>query len=173
MMVKIFIVPNPSIIIRRAEISDLKEIHKIESECFPEDAFSQLQMKEFIKDPGFIFLVAIMNERIVGFIIGGVEYFRGKNVGHIYSIDVKPEYRNRGVGSLLLETIENILAEAGVKECYLEVRVDNMTARNLYFKREYRFFEFLSNYYGAGKDGIRLMKKLTAKTNLNTYNFNP
>jgi ribosomal-protein-alanine acetyltransferase len=166
-------VPNSSIIIRRAEISDLKEIHQIEVECFPEDAFSQLQMREFIKDPDFIFLVAIMDGHIVGFTIGGLEDFRGKIVGHIYSIDVKPECRNRGVGSFLLESMENLLVEAGVKECYLEVRVDNTTARNLYFKREYRFFEFLSNYYGVGKDGIRLMKKLTAKTNLNTYNFNP
>lgn len=155
--------PNPSITIRRAETSDLKEIHQIEVECFSEDAFSQSQMREIIKDPDFIFLVAIMNEHIVGFIIGGLEIFRGKTVGHVYSIDVKPECRNRGIGSLLLESLENLLAEAGVKECYLEVRIDNMAARNLYFKREYRFFELLSNYYGVGKDGIRLIKKLSVK----------
>ncbi len=157
------IVSNQSITIRRAEVSDLKEIHQIEVECFPEDAFSQSQMKEIIKDPDFIFLVAIMNEHIVGFIIGGLEDFRDKTVGHVYSIDVKPEYRNRGIGSLLLESMENHLVKEGVKECYLEVRVDNMAARNLYFKHKYRFFELLSNYYGVGKDGIRLIKKLSVK----------
>lgn len=146
--------------IRKAEISDLEEIYQIEVECFPEDAFTPLFIKKLIEDSNSIFLVATLNEHVAGFIVGTLEKFRGKTVGHIYSIDVKSEYRGKGIGSFLLKSIEEALRKIGVKECYLEVRVDNMVARNLYFKFGYRVFQILKNYYGVGKDGILLMKRL-------------
>ena len=152
--------------IRRAEISDLEEIYRIEVECFPEDAFTPSFIKTLVEDSNSIFLVATLNERIAGFVIGTLENFRGKTVGHIYSIDVKSEYRGKGIGSLLLKSIEEALRKSGAKECYLEVRVDNLVARNLYFKFGYRVFSVLKNYYGAGKDGILLMKRLIKDSNI-------
>lgn len=157
---------SSEITIRRAKISDLEEIYQIEVECFPEDAFTLSFIKSLIEDPDFIFLVATLNERIAGFVVGALENFRGKTVGHIYSIDVKSEYRGRGIGSLLLKSIEETLREAGAKECYLEVRIDNLVARSLYFKFGYRVFRVLKNYYGAGKDGILLMKRLVTDSEM-------
>ncbi|MBS7607280.1 GNAT family N-acetyltransferase [Candidatus Bathyarchaeota archaeon] len=149
-----------SIVVRRARLSDLESIYRIEVECFGEDAFPKSYIRWFIEENSFITLVALLDDKIIGFIAGLLEVFMGRRAGHVYSIDVKPEYRGRGVGSRLLEAIEDELRRCGAEICYLEARVDNVVALNLYFKHDYRIIERLKNYYGFGRDGVRLIKNL-------------
>ena len=52
-------------------------------------------------------MIATVNGEVVGFIIGVFKRSEGKVIGHIYMIDVKPEFRRRGIGSVLLESAEN------------------------------------------------------------------
>jgi len=148
------------ILIRKAEEKDLEDLYRIEIECFHGEAFPFSYIRRFIRDPKFITLVAVSSNKIVGFIVGSIEKFKDDVVGHIYSIDVKPECRRRGIGSRLLNSVEEILKRIGAKTCYLEVNVNNAVAIKFYLKHNYRFFESLKNYYGIGKDGIRLIKKL-------------
>lgn len=149
-----------SIVVRRARLSDLESIYRIEIECFGEDAFPKSYIRRFIEENSFITLVALLDDKIIGFIAGLLEVFMGRRAGHVYSIDVKPEYRGRGVGSRLLEAIEDELRRCGAEICYLEARVDNVAALNLYLKHDYRIIERLKNYYGFGRDGVRLIKNL-------------
>ncbi|MEM3193934.1 MAG: GNAT family N-acetyltransferase [Candidatus Bathyarchaeia archaeon] len=151
---------SPNIVVRRAFPSDLDTLYRIEIECFGEDAFPKSYIRRIIEEPYFITLVALLNDEIVGFIIGALESFLGRLAGHIYSIDVKPEYRGMGVGSRLLGAMEEELKGAGAEICCLEVSVDNTAALNLYLKHNYRVIERLKNYYGIGRDGMRLVKKL-------------
>ncbi len=149
-----------SVIIRRANPSDLERLRRIEVECFHEEAFPLSYLRYIIENPNFIMLVAVLEGEIAGFIVASIEDFRDSIAGHIYSIDVKPKYRRRGIGSKLLESIEEILGGMGAEVCYLEARADNVAAINLYLKCNYRALENLRNYYGVGKNGIRLAKKL-------------
>ncbi|MEM2168297.1 MAG: GNAT family N-acetyltransferase [Candidatus Bathyarchaeia archaeon] len=145
---------------RRARKSDLRVLYDIEVECFREDSFPLHYIARFLEDPTFITLVTTLEGRIIGYIAAHVENFEGKRMGHIYSIAVRSEYRRRGAGSRLLEAIEEILRQSGVKVCYLEARRDNIAAINFYLKHGYRIFEVLKDYYGAGGDGIRFLKFL-------------
>lgn len=154
---------NPRITVRRASLLDLEDLYLIEVECFHNDAFPKSYIKQFIEEPCFITLVALVDNKVAGFITGSIEVFRGKLSGHIYSVDVKPEYRGMGVGSRLLETIEDELRNSGAEICYLEVYINNTAAINLYLKHNYRFLEHLKNYYGIKRDGIRMMKKLSSE----------
>lgn len=154
---------NPRIKVRKASPLDLEDLYSIEVECFYEDAFPKSYLKQLIEKPCFITLVALIDNKVAGFITGAIEIFRGKLSGHIYSIDVKPEYRRMGVGSRLLEAIEDELRKSGAEICYLEVYVNNTAAINLYLKHNYRFLEQLKDYYGIKRDGIRMMKKLVAE----------
>jgi len=156
-------VRNLSISIRRAQPSDLEALYKIEVECFHEDAFPRQYIRQFIEKPYFITLVALINNEVIGFIAGSMETFYGKSAGHIYSIDVRPEYRGMGVGSHLLEATEKELKRDGAEICYLEARTDNIVALNLYLKHNYKVVEQLRNYYGIGRNGMRLMKSLVTE----------
>lgn len=151
--------PN-QIVVRRAEKSDLRPLYDIEVECFREDSFPPHYIARFLEDPTFITLVTALEGKVIGYVAVHVENFEGKRMGHIYSIAVRPEYRRMGIGSRLLETIEEILRQSGAKVCYLEARKDNIAAINFYLKHGYRVFEVLRNYYGAGGDGIRFLKFL-------------
>ncbi len=141
--------------VRTAELSDLSKIVEIESQCFPEEtAFPPGMFAYLIRYATT--LVALDDSRIAGFIIG---YASGET-GFIYTLDVHPEYRRKGVGSMLIRALEEILRSQGTRRIRLEAAVKNSAALELYRKAGYREKELLRNYYGRGKNAVRMWKEL-------------
>ncbi|MEZ0346861.1 MAG: GNAT family N-acetyltransferase [Infirmifilum sp.] len=79
-------------------------------------------------------LVAEFNGRVVGFIIA----YKYRDKAYIDSLAVDPEYRNLGVGSRLIQTLEGLLREEGVEEVALSVKENNLKALDFYLLRNYR-----------------------------------
>ncbi|MDI6690739.1 MAG: ribosomal protein S18-alanine N-acetyltransferase [Candidatus Bathyarchaeota archaeon] len=149
-----------SIVIEDASIKQLDELYKIETECFKKEAFSRQHIANLLTDYNGISLVAKMNDKIVGFIIGIIHMERNTLAGHILTIDVSPPYRRKGIAQRLLKKIEEIFKEKGVKSCRLEVREDNVAALRLYQKLGYKKIAKLEYYYGDAH-GIYLRKILS------------
>jgi predicted N-acetyltransferase YhbS len=66
-------------------------------------------------------LVAEMNGKVVGFILGdasGWEYGVPNNVGWIDTIGVHPEYHRKGIARLLFKEMVNNLKKVGVNTIY-------------------------------------------------------
>ena len=148
--------------IRKASEKDLDILYEIELECFGGDAFIKPQLAYCLTSPGFLTLVALVEEQPVGFITGFVESLNQELVGHIYTLDVKPDYRRKGVGARLLNAFEYTLTQRGAKTFWLEVSVKNIPGRNLYLKAGYRLHERLKDYYEPGKDAVRLKKNFAS-----------
>ncbi|MCW4020500.1 MAG: GNAT family N-acetyltransferase [Candidatus Bathyarchaeota archaeon] len=146
--------------IREATSEDLDDIYKIELECFTDDAFTKRQLEYCLSSPGFVTLICFLDGQPIGFITGLLDFSKGNPAGRIYTVDVKPEHRRKGVGSRLLSAFERVLVDRDVEICYLEVRADNEAAKRLYLKHGYKTLEPLRGYYGLGEDGIRLKKVL-------------
>jgi ribosomal-protein-alanine acetyltransferase len=146
--------------IESASLGHLNRLYQIERECFDKEAFTRQQIAYLLTDYNCISLIAIMNNEIVGFIIGAVDYERNAQVGHILTIDVAPDYRQKGVAQKLLREIEKIFKEKGFRASHLEVREDNIAALGLYQKLGYKKIAKLKNYYGNAH-GIYLKKDLT------------
>lgn len=85
------------------------------------------------RDPD-LFLIAELNNEIIGTIIGGYDGRRGM----IYHLAVHADVREQGVGSLLLEEVEKRLQARGCKKCYLLITADNMGAAQFYERRNWR-----------------------------------
>jgi len=151
---------NFSLKIREAEQLDLDEIYRIEIECFAEESFTYSQLKYYLDSPNFITLIASVNGETAGFIVGSIEDADGERVGHIYTLDVKRKFRRVGVGSALLQALERFFIERGAVRSCLEVRSDNIAAKNLYLKLGYEPMEVIRDYYGLGLDAIRFEKAL-------------
>jgi ribosomal-protein-alanine acetyltransferase len=147
--------------VRKATIDDLNSLHRIEAECFTNDAYTKDQLAYCLEAPNFVTLVALVNGEIIGFIAGSFEVSAREKVGHIYTLDVKQSYRKLGVGGRLLESFESSLSEKGVRVFYLEVQRNNVLARRLYSKYSYKPCGMLRNYYGPGIDAIMLKKTLS------------
>ena len=73
------------------------------------------------------FLVADAGGRVVGFIIGEVRdwEFGSKPCGWVFAIDVRPEARQAGVGSKLLDAICAAFRRAGVRTVRTMLARDN------------------------------------------------
>jgi len=148
--------------IREATISDLEEVYKIELECFADDSFPKRLLETFLTSPECVTLIAVSDGEPLGFIAGSVEKLNEEPAGHISTLNVKRGQRRKGIGRRLLDAFEVALTERGVRTCFLEVRANNIAARNLYLKQGYRPLQKLRNYYGIGADGLRLKKNLVA-----------
>jgi ribosomal-protein-alanine N-acetyltransferase len=143
-----------------ASIRHLDRLYAIEKECFDKEAFTRQQIAALLTDYNSVSLVAKKNSEIVGFIIGTIHVERDALTGHILTIDVSPIHRRKGIAQLLLQEIEKIFREKGVKTCRLEVRENNAAASALYQKLGYRKIAKLENYY-RNAHGIYLRKDLT------------
>jgi len=149
--------------IQKATITNLETLHKIEQQCFTREAFSKSQIAWLLKSPTSVSLLAKSDDEIVGFIIGLIYDDEGKRVGHVFTIDVAPAHRRKGVGEKLLESMEKEFAGLGVAVSFLEVRVDNEAAKQLYKKQGYEEVEVLKDFYYRGGHGVRLKKNLSLK----------
>lgn len=146
--------------IEHATTRQLDRLYEIEKECFQKEAFTKQQIAHLLAAYNSVSLVAKVNSEIVGFIISVVILERNALVGHILTIEVLRQHRRKGIAQQLLQEIEKILKEKGVKACRLEVREKNLAALKLYRKLGYLKVAKLKDYYGNAH-GIYLRKDLT------------
>jgi len=102
----------------------------------PEEIQKKLQ-----RDPD-LFLVAEMNRKLIGTVIGGFDGRRGL----IYHLAVEATFRQHGIGSLLMDEVERRLKAKGCLKCYLLVTVDNEKAMRFYEAREWERMETVYTY---------------------------
>jgi ribosomal protein S18 acetylase RimI-like enzyme len=100
--------------------------------------------KKLSRDPD-LFLVAECDGQIVGSVIGGFDGRRGL----IYHLAVRPEYRNQGVGSRLMDEVESRLRARGCLKSYLLVAEDNHEVEAYYRNRGW---EPMESVHLFGKD---------------------
>ena len=98
--------------------------------------------KKIQRDPD-LFLVADLQDEIIGVVIGGFDGRRGM----IYHLAVDKEFRQFGVGTALMETLENRLREKGCLRSYLMVRKDD-AATQFYDKQGWQALDI----FVFGKD---------------------
>jgi len=145
--------------IETASIKQLDALHKIEEQCFDQEAFSKRQIAYLLTDYNTVALVAKADNGIAGFIIAQVEVEENTEFGHIITINVVPAFRKKGIGSKMMQEMEAILKQKGISECHLEVREDNSPALKLYQNSGYQKIGRLEKYYGKAH-GLYLKKNL-------------
>lgn len=151
-----------AITIKQAVIKDLEILYKIEKECFIKEAFTKKQIRNLLQNSNTISLIAQTNGETAGFIIGLTYPNNKARIGHVITIDVTIKYRRKGIGTRLLNELERKFCRKGVEICYLEARIDNVVARELYRKQGYKETKQLKHYYPKRTDGVQLKKKLRA-----------
>ena len=102
----------------------------------PEEILKKLQ-----RDPD-LFLVATSGEKIVGSVIGGFDGRRGL----IYHLAVDEDSREQGIGSQLMDEVENRLCLKGCIKSYLLVTKENKSAMHFYEMRGWQQMDSLILY---------------------------
>ncbi len=144
--------------IRRAELGDLIPVMEINLKTLPEhysDYFYESLMAELPE----AFLVGEIKRKIVGYVMCKTEYgfsnFKKLGFvkkGHVVSIAVLNEHRNKGIGKALVEESINGIKIKKCDEMYLEVRCSNNDAVKLYENMGVIIKQRLKTYYRDGED---------------------
>jgi ribosomal protein S18 acetylase RimI-like enzyme len=103
---------------------------------------------ELLARPGTVLVVARAEGAVVGYGLAHVLPVRetwladtwrtGERIGEIESVGVLPGHRGRGLGTRLLDALEDELAAAGVDDLIVGALAGNSGAIRLYERRGYR-----------------------------------
>jgi len=145
--------------IRRAESGDLAQIVQIEDLCFPDETAFPPGMFAYLIRYAVSIVACEPEKKVLGFIMG----YTSGNAGAVYTLDVHPNCRRKGIGSKLILALEEKLALLGADTIRLEAALEKPEAVELYRKAGYQERELVRNYYGRGKHAVRMRKRLAAE----------
>jgi ribosomal-protein-alanine N-acetyltransferase len=153
--------------IRKALMEDLPAVISINWAALPEH-YSDSFFEERLREAPETFLVAEDEaSNIIGYIMCRIEYgfshtkrYGLARKGHIVSVAVLEGHRHFGVGRATIEEALKGMKERGCTETYLEVRVSNDPAIDLYKKLGFQIVTTHAGYYRDGEGAYLMSKQL-------------
>lgn len=149
-----------SLVIRQARILDLNSVYRIEVVSFGYEAFSKSFLLEMLSRFPEFFIVAEKDNKIIGYLSASIEGYFNKTC-HLLSIAVLPEHRNKGIGSLLLKHLIDLVKIKHIQSIILEVKKDNKPAISVYEKFGFKIVGYRHRYYRDGSDALVMRLDLT------------
>jgi [ribosomal protein S18]-alanine N-acetyltransferase len=134
-----------------ANASNLNEIFDIENSCFDAPWSIRLIKEEIEVLNGQTIL---LKNKKSGEIIGYACYRIVDNDSELMRIAIKKNFRDKGLGHLLLDEVIRLVKIKGAKKLNLEVASINAPAIKLYEKHLFKKEGVRKNYYGLGIDGL-------------------
>ncbi len=135
------------------------EIARSLTQFFPEDVV-ELISDSLNKKP---VLVGVLGEDVIGFLVYTP---RDSQTAEIIWMGVKEDYHGLGLGSLLLDTLEERLEEEGIRKLVASTLSYTVKykpfekVRTFYYNRGFASLGIQNNYYDDGIDRLILVKNL-------------
>jgi ribosomal-protein-alanine N-acetyltransferase len=151
-------------VIRHFKNEDLKSVYDIEKKIFLDPWEKSMFLMVHCEEES-IFLVAVINEKVVGYIIASTKKIIGLNSkknGHLMNLAVEEEWREKGIATALLKNVIKHLLKKKIKSLKLEVRISNFKAQRFYESHGFKKEVIINDYYLNSEDA--LIYKKTLKT---------
>ena len=142
--------------IRKWEYKDILRISEIETECFPQEPWSFKMLASSFQSESFCGVLAEDGGEIIGY--GGITV--AADEADIDNVAVTEPYRRSGVGTSVIGELINVAKARGAKKIFLEVRVSNSVAMQLYLKNGFKGVYARTRYYSDGEDCLVMVKEL-------------
>ena len=134
--------------------NDIDLINKLEIEF--KDYFNNKKVTDDFKQNVFTrYFIYIENNNILGF----VNYYDLYDRYEISYIEVKEEYRNKKIGSKLMDYLISLGKTNHIENITLEVKITNENALKLYHKYDFKEVAIREKYYD-GIDGYLMERKM-------------
>lgn len=142
--------------IRLWKYEDILSISEMEKECFPQEPWSFKMLASSFESDNFTGVLAEDGAEIIGY--GGITF--ADDSADIDNIAVSEAYRHSGVGTAVLNALIQLAKTKNVKKVFLEVRVSNAAAMELYLKNGFAGVYARTRYYSDGEDCLVMVKEL-------------
>ena len=143
-----------TLIFRSMKITDLPVALRIERQSFA-TAWSETAFRQALseKHTHSHFLVAALEETVVAY----VHFMLIAGDAHITNFAVDLAYRRRGIGKALLKETLDRMKKMGGELVFLEVRVSNLAAQNLYRRFGFQIHSIRKKYYSDNGEDAYLL----------------
>ena len=138
-------------------VEDIDGVLEVEESCFAIAWTREDFVREMTQNKLAVYFVAKDGERIVGY----AGMWHVVTEGQITNVAVMDEYRNRKVGSALMEALIKTAEEREMIGITLEVKISNYPAQKLYSKYGFKPEGFRKNYYKDTNEDAIVMWKLS------------
>ncbi len=143
--------------IRAASTDDLAQVAEIESKAirppWSESAFQQELQKEYAN------FWVVTDDETDSIIMAYVVFSFPAEQAHLQTIAVHPDYRRKGLASLLIRKIISYVMKKNGESVILEVRKSNQDAIQLYQNLGFIVIRTIPGFYPDGEDGFVLIFK--------------
>jgi len=155
--------PGREMRIRRFHMADLPRVMQLERACFSSEGYSGATfLAHAFRDRKGFFVAEEEGGQLVGYVLVRLRLpWLGPRRGGVTSIAVAPAQRRQGLGRALLEAALAYLKEHHAEQADLEVNVANRAAQSLYESLGFKQAKLLAHYYGANRDGLRMVLDLS------------
>lgn len=142
--------------IRKWQYKDILRISEIEAECFPQEPWNFQMLASSFETESFHGILAEDGGEIIGY--GGVTV--AADSADIANVAVTEPFRNSGVGTAIINGLLEVAAACGARKVFLEVRVSNSVAMELYLRCGFKGAYARTRYYSDGEDCLVMVKEL-------------
>jgi len=94
-----------NIIIRNLEPTDAKAVSQLDKLYNPKDYYTISEVLKYYRKNKELVLVAEIEKKIIGFIIGTLKKYKKEKYGTIEMLFVHPKYRNKRIGTKLTKNL--------------------------------------------------------------------
>lgn len=133
----------------------LVQVNRIERKTFPSsEAFSFTP--DLHKKPNVSIGLLVINEKSDTTVVAYCMVVRTKSTALLHKICVIEQWRQLGVGTLLMANTIDRLAKGGCRSIQLWVDEGREGARKLYQSCSFEVVDAVTDYYGPGRMGIKM-----------------
>ena len=146
------------VVIRPATLDDVESVSAIEARSFSNPWHPQTFRSLISRGRAHVLVAESADTRVVGYAI----LWWVLDQGELANLAVAEDFRGMGVGSALLDRVLADAAANDVGSLFLEVRVSNERALELYRSRGFKEVAVRKDYYRTPREDARvLLKRLT------------
>lgn len=142
--------------IREWKYEDILPISEMEAECFPKEPWNFQMLASSFGTENFHGVLAEDGGEIIGY--GGITV--ACDTADIANVAVTEAYRRSGVGTAVLTELLAVAKKRGANKVFLEVRVSNSVAMEMYLKSGFKGVYARTRYYSDGEDCLVMVKEL-------------
>lgn len=150
---------------RVATEDDLDFISRLSARVFSKYGTYDEIVLGWLREPEVMTVIILTGADPLGFAMVTLErekWFEPRRA-HLLAIGVFPEEQRKGIGTALLNHVEEIAWSYGVEEMLLWTAVDNQQALSFFQNTGYHIVGSKKRYYPKGQAALALAKELATK----------